>query len=78
MKKYLEHLYHLQMTSEKRKMEKKNKNSKDNTMSYEEFDWMEMLNCGTLAKQRVCVLDKHNHKHNHGGAKPTPKGLIKT
>ena len=80
MKKYLEHLYHLQMTSEKRKMEKKNKNSKENTMSYEEFDWMEMLNSGTLAKhvQRVCVLDKHNHKHNHGGAKPTPKGLIKT
>ena len=33
-------------------------------MFYEEFDWMEMLNSGTLAKQRVCVLDKYIHKHN--------------
>ena len=33
-------------------------------MSYEEFDWMEMLNSGTLAKQRVCVLDKYIDKHN--------------
>ena len=56
-KKYLEHLNHLQMMSEKRKMEKKNKNLKENTMSYEEFDWMEMLNSGTLAKQRACVLE---------------------
>ena len=30
-------------------------------MSYEEFDWMEMLNSGTLAKQRVCVLDTQIH-----------------
>ena len=29
--------------TEKRKMDKKNKNLKENTMSYEEFDWMEML-----------------------------------
>ena len=27
-------------------MEKKNKNLKENTMSYEEFDWMDMLNSG--------------------------------
>ena len=40
------------------KWKKKNMNLKENTMSYEEFDWMEMLNSGTLAKQRVCVLDK--------------------
>ena len=33
-------------------------------MSYEEFNWMEMLNSGTLAKQRVCVLKKYIHKHN--------------
>ena len=65
------------MMSEKRKMEKKNKNSKENTMSYEEFDWMEMLHSGTLAKQRVCVLDKHIH-NNHGGAlNHPPKGLSK-
>ena len=25
---------------------------------------MEMLNSGTLAKQRVCVLVKYIHKHN--------------
>ena len=43
VKKYLEHLNHLEMMSGKRKMEKKNKNLKENTMSYEEFDWMEML-----------------------------------
>ena len=30
-------------------------------MSYEEFDWMEMLNGGKLAKQRVCVLYIHKH-----------------
>ena len=64
VKKYLEHLNHLEMMSEKRKMEKKNKNLKENTMSYEEFDWMKMLNSGTLAKQRVCVLDKYIDKHN--------------
>ena len=29
--------------TEKRKMDEKNKNLKENTMSYEEFDWMEML-----------------------------------
>ena len=33
-------------------------------MSYEEFDLVEMLNSGTLAKQRVCVLVKYIHKHN--------------
>ena len=64
VKKYVEHLNHLEMMSEKRKMEKKNNNLKENTMPYEEFDWMEMLNSGTLAKQRVCVLDKYIHKHN--------------
>ena len=38
VKKYLEHLNHLEMMSENRKMLKKNKNSKENTVSYEEFD----------------------------------------
>ena len=52
------------MMSDKRKMEKKNKNLKENTKSYEEFDWMEMLNSGTLEKQHVCVLDKFVHKYN--------------
>lgn len=33
-------------------------------MSYEEFDGMEMMNSGILAKQRGCVLDKYIHKHN--------------
>ena len=28
-------------------METKNKNLKENTMSCDEFDWMEMLNSGT-------------------------------
>ncbi|RMX56689.1 hypothetical protein pdam_00024551 [Pocillopora damicornis] len=64
VRKYLAHLNHLEMMSGKRKMEKKNKNLKENTMSYEEFDWMEMLNSGTLAKQRVCLLDKYIDKHN--------------
>ena len=64
VKKYLEHLNYLEMMRDKREMEKKNKNLKENTMSYEEFDWMEMLNSGTLAKQRVCVLEKYIHKHN--------------
>ena len=43
MKKYLEHLNHIEVMTEKRKMDEKNKNLKENTMSYEEFDWMEML-----------------------------------
>ena len=38
VKKYLEHLNHLEMMSENRKMLKKIKNSKENTVSYEEFD----------------------------------------
>ena len=33
-------------------------------MSYEEFDGMEMMNSGILAKQRRCVLDKYIRKHN--------------
>ena len=64
VKKYLEHLNHLEMMSEKRKMEKENKNLKENTMSCEEFDKMEMLNSGKLAKQRVCALNEYIHKHN--------------
>ena len=64
VKKYLEHLNHLEMMSEKRKKEKKNKNLKENTMSYEEFEWMEMLNSGTQERQRACVLEKYIHKHN--------------
>ena len=60
-KKYLEHLNHLEMMSDKRKMGNKNKNLRENTMSYEEFVWM---NSGTLAKQCVCVVDKYIHKHN--------------
>ena len=46
------------MMSEKGKMEKKKQQFE------RELDWMEMLNSGTLAKQRVCVLDKYIHKHN--------------
>ena len=52
------------MMSDKRKMEKKNENLKENTKSDEEFDWMEMLNSGTLEKQHVYVLDKFVHKYN--------------
>ena len=33
-------------------------------MSYEEFDCIEMLNSGKLAKQRVCALNEYIHKHN--------------
>lgn len=33
-------------------------------MSYEEFNWNEMLNDGTLAKQRAPILDKYIEKHN--------------
>ena len=58
VKKYLEHLNHLEMMSEEGKMEKKKQQFE------RELDWMEMLNSGTLAKQRVCVLDKYIHKHN--------------
>ena len=57
VKRYLEHLNHWETMSDKRKMGNKNKNLRENTMSYEEFDWMEMLNNGTLAKQRACVLE---------------------
>ena len=46
------------MMSEEGKMEKKKQQFE------RELDWMEMLNSGTLAKQRVCVLDKYIHKHN--------------
>ena len=58
VKNYIEQLNHLEMISNKRKTEKKIKNAKENTMSYEEFDWNKMLNDGTLAKQRVPVLNK--------------------
>ena len=57
VKTYLEHLNHLQMMNEKRKMEKKGKNLQENRMSYEDFDWTKMLNDRTLAKQRVFVLE---------------------
>ena len=63
-KLYRNTLNHLEVMSDKRKMEKKNKNLKKNTMSYEKFDCMEMLNSGTLAKQRVCVLDAVNTSTN--------------
>ena len=58
VKKYLEHLNHLEIMSEKRKMEKKKKNLKENTMSSEESNWMEILNSGKLAKQRVCACSE--------------------
>jgi hypothetical protein len=44
------------------KQKRKKKNLKENTMSYGEFDWNEMLNDGT--KQRVPILDKYIQKHN--------------
>ena len=49
------------MKNEKQKRKKK---LKENAMSYEEFDWNEMLNDGTLAKQRVPILEKYIKKHN--------------
>ena len=52
------------MMSDKRKTEKKQKNAKENTMSYKEFDWNKMLNDGTLATQRVPVLNKYIEEHN--------------
>ena len=65
VKTYQEHLNHLEMMSEKRNTEKKKKEKlKENTMFYEEFDWKEMLNDRTLAKQCVPILDKDIQKHN--------------
>ena len=68
------------MMSEKRKTEEKKKNLKENAMSYEEFDWNEMLNDGTLAKQCVPILDKHIEKHNllavKSGKKPQKVNAI--
>ena len=51
--------------SEKRKMEKKKENLKEN--------WMEMPNSEKLAKQRVCALDEYIHKHNSLAVKGTNK-----
>ena len=65
VKKYLEHLNHLEMMSEKRKNGKeKQEFEREHSLSYEEFDCTEMLNSGKLAKQRVCALNECIHKHN--------------
>ena len=45
-------------------MERKSKNLRENIISYEELDWMEMLNSGTIGKEHACVLDKYIHIHN--------------
>ena len=64
VKSYLEHLKHLEMMNEKRKTETREKNLQENSMSFEDFDWQKMVNEGTLAKQRVWVLDKYIEKHH--------------
>ena len=64
VKLYLEHLNHLEMMNDKRKTETRDKNLQENNMSCEDFDWQKMFNEGTLAKQRVCILDKYIEKYN--------------
>ena len=59
VKDYIAHLNHLEMMSEKRKVEKQTKNAQENRKSCEDFDWQKMLEDGTLKKQRVTILDKY-------------------
>ena len=48
------------MMSEKRKNGKEKKNLKENTMFYEEFDWMEMLNEWNTSKA-ACMRSGRIH-----------------
>ena len=49
-------LNHIEMMSGKRKQEKQMKNQQKDRMSCNDFDWYEMLDDGTLEKQRVAIL----------------------
>ena len=64
VKTYLEHLKLLELKKEKRKKERLEKSSVKAEMTYQDYDWVGMLNDGTLSKQTGAVLDKYVQNHH--------------
>ena len=58
MKTYLEHLKLLELKKEKRKKKRLEKSSVNAKMTLD-YDWVGMLDYGTLSKQTGAVLDKY-------------------
>ena len=63
MKTYLEHLKLLELKKEKRKEKRLEKSSVKAKMTLD-YDWVGMLNYGTLSKQTGAVLDKYVQYHH--------------
>ena len=63
MKTYLEHLKLLELKKEKRKKKRLEKSSVKAKMTLD-YDWVGMLNYGTLSKQTGAVLDKYVQYHH--------------
>ena len=63
MKTYLEHLKLLELKTEKRKKKRLEKSSVNAKMTLD-YDWVGMLNYGTLSKQTGAVLDKYIQYHH--------------
>lgn len=63
MKTYLEHLKLLELKKEKRKEKRLEKSSVKAKMTLD-YDWVGMLNYGTLSKQTGAVLDKYIQYHH--------------
>ena len=64
VKTYLEHLKWLELKKEKRKKERLEKSSVKAKMTYQDYDWVGMLNDGTRSKQTGTVLAKYIQYHH--------------
>ena len=60
----LEQLKLLDLKKEKRKKERAEKKSAQAGKKYEDFDWVAMLEDGSITKQTIFVLDKYLRHHN--------------
>jgi len=64
VKSYLEHLKLLELKKEKRKKDKAEKKAAEKVRTYEDYNWIALLDDGSLSKQAVAVLDKYLKFHH--------------
>lgn len=64
VRKYLEHLQYLKVKRIKRAQERQKNKVTESSKMYEDYNWKEMQETGTLKKLKVSVLDLFLKKHN--------------
>ena len=64
VQKYVNHLHHLQCKEEMRQRQRDMARGEREQMEYDDYNWLELVNNGSLSKLVVSELNKYLKKHN--------------